>query len=32
MDKYLEANAVFSKFSRDYIELKRDLPIRPSEM
>lgn len=32
MNKYLNANAVFSKFSRDYMELKKDLPIRPSEM
>lgn len=26
------ANVVFSKFSRNYMELKKDLPIRPSEM
>lgn len=32
MNKYLSANIVFSKFARDYMELKRDLPIRPSEM
>lgn len=32
MDKYMDANIVFSKFSRDYTELKKDLPIRPSEM
>lgn len=32
MDKYLNANVIFSKFSRDYMELKKDLPIRPSEM
>ena len=32
MDKYLHANIVLSKFSRDYIDLKNDLPIRPSEM
>ena len=32
MDKYFEANAIFSLFSRDYMELKKDLPIRPSEM
>lgn len=32
MNKYMTANAVFSKFSRDYMELKRSLPIRPSEM
>ena len=32
MEKYLKANIVFSKFSRTYMELKKDLPIRPSEM
>lgn len=32
MDKYFKANAAFSKFSRDYANLKNDLPIRPSEM
>lgn len=32
MDRYLAANAAFSKFSRNYMELKKDLPIRPSEM
>lgn len=32
MDKYLNANVVFSKFSRDYMGLKSGLPIRPSEM
>lgn len=32
MDKYLKANIVFSKFSRDFMALKKDLPIRPSEM
>ena len=32
MTKYQIANIVFSKFSRDYAELKKDLPIRPSEM
>lgn len=32
MDRYVFANAVFSRFSRNYMELKRDLPIRPSEM
>lgn len=32
MDKYVNANMVFSKFSRDYMELKKELPIRPSEM
>lgn len=28
----MNANVVFSKFSRDYMGLKKDLPIRPSEM
>ncbi len=32
MDKYMNANVVFSKFSIGYMELKKDLPIRPSEM
>lgn len=32
MDRYLEANIILSKFSRDYMELKKNLPIRPSEM
>lgn len=32
MDKYIDANIVFSKFARDYMELKKDLPIRPSEL
>ena len=32
MDRYMNANIVFSKFSRNYMELKKDLPIRPSEM
>ena len=32
MDKYINANIVLSKFSRDYMELKKELPIRPSEM
>ncbi len=32
MDKYMNANVVFSRFSRGYMELKKDLPIRPSEM
>lgn len=32
MDRYLAANAAFSKFSRNYMELKKNLPIRPSEM
>lgn len=32
MDKYFKANAVLSVFSKNYMELKKDLPIRPSEM
>lgn len=32
MEQYIAANAVFSKFSRNYMELKKNLPIRPSEM
>lgn len=32
MNKYLSANAVLSMFSKYYMELKKDLPIRPSEM
>ena len=32
MDKYFHANAVLSIFSKSYMELKKDLPIRPSEM
>lgn len=32
MDKYVTANAALSKFSRNYMELKKGLPIRPSEM
>ncbi|MBO5394657.1 MAG: MarR family transcriptional regulator [Clostridia bacterium] len=32
MDKFSSANIVFSKFASDYDALKRDLPIRPSEM
>lgn len=32
MDKYLNANIVFSKFSRDYMRLKSGLPVRPSEL
>lgn len=32
MDKYLNAGIVLSKFSRSYMELKKDLPVRPSEM
>ena len=32
MDKYIKANVVLSKFCKGYMELKKDLPIRPSEM
>lgn len=32
MDKYTSANAVFSKFCNGYMELKKELPVRPSEM
>lgn len=32
MDKYIFANAVLSIFSKNYMELKKGLPIRPSEM
>lgn len=32
MDKYFVANAELSKFSRDYMDLRKNLPIRPSEM
>ncbi len=32
MDQYFAANAVLSKFSRYYMDLKKNLPIRPSEM
>lgn len=32
MNKYFAANAVLSMFSKYYMELKRGLPIRPSEM
>lgn len=32
MERYLNANIAFSKFSRDYSGLKKALPIRPSEM
>ena len=32
MDKYLNANIIFSKFSSRYLILKKELPIRPSEM
>lgn len=32
MNRYFTVNAALSKFSRNYMELKKDLPIRPSEM
>lgn len=32
MNKYVNANIVFSKFSKNYMDLKKELPIRPSEM
>ena len=32
MDRYSHANAVLSKFCHNYMSLKKDLPIRPSEM
>lgn len=32
MDKLLAANAALSIFSKNYMELKKGLPIRPSEM
>lgn len=32
MNPFLFANAEFSKFSRNYMELKKGLPVRPSEM
>lgn len=32
MDKYVSANIVFSKFCNGYAKLKKELPIRPSEM
>lgn len=32
MDKYINANAVISKFCNSYTGLKKELPIRPSEM
>lgn len=32
MNKYFDANAVFSLFGKGYLELKKDLPVRPSEM
>lgn len=32
MNKYFAANAVLSIFAKNYAELKKGLPIRPSEM
>lgn len=32
MNKYMMANMAFSKFAKAYMDLKNDLPIRPSEM
>ncbi len=32
MNKNFNANAVLSIFAKNYMELKKDLPIRPSEM
>ncbi len=32
MDRTFRANAVLSVFSRKYMDLKKNLPIRPSEM
>lgn len=32
MDKFFEANAALSLFCKNYMELKKGLPIRPSEM
>lgn len=32
MNKYFEVNAVLSLFSKNYMDLKKNLPIRPSEM
>lgn len=32
MDQYFTANAVLSMFSKNYMDLKKELPIRPSEM
>lgn len=32
MDRYVKANGILSMFSKGYMELKKDLPIRPSEM
>ncbi len=32
MDRYVKANAVLSLFSKQYMDLKKGLPVRPSEM
>ena len=32
MNQYFHANAVLSMFAKNYMELKKGLPIRPSEM
>lgn len=32
MDKYASANVILSKFCKGYMDLKKALPIRPSEM
>ena len=32
MERYFNANAVLSVFCKNYMDLKKDLPIRPSEM
>ena len=32
MDKYARANILLLKFCKEYMELKKELPIRPSEM
>lgn len=32
MDRFFQANAILSLFSKNYMDLKKGLPIRPSEM
>ncbi len=32
MDRYINANAIMSLFCKNYMDLKKGLPIRPSEM
>lgn len=32
MDKYSKANRIFSRFSKNYIDFKKSLQLRPSEM